>query len=578
MAASDDVTQRTPIGQRQYARGLSQIFLGLTKGNFPGQILAGITLLAIAIPEQLATSQLAGVPAFTALIAFITASLVFFAIGSNPIVSVGADSTIAPLFAVALLRLAPASSAEYMELVAATAVVAGLIVMVIGLLKLGWLADFLSLPIVVGFLSGIGVIIITHQLPRVLGVPSGGESFIQRLQWISHQFGHVSVWSIVLALGTLIVMVVGEKVNAKLPWALGAVLVATIVSATGSLASHGVQQLGAVSAGLPAWRLHWLDGHEWAVVCTTAITLVIVILSQSAATCRTSADDLAIADDVSRDFVGIGLANVACGLVGSFPVNASPARTTVTFLAGGRTKLVLLVAGLGALVLSPVSKFAHMIPLAALAGVLLFIGGRLIKIGEMRKILATSRWEFSLALISALGVILIGVEQGLGIAVGLAILDQTWRSARPRMVELGRRTGTTSWEPEEEEGVERVDHILAILFGEEIFFANAGIFRREMHDALAKLPETRHVIVDAVAIADIDFTGMTALSRVVADLTKDTISISFARANERVEDRLSTSHDPALSKIMFFASTDAAASAALAAGVTSSSPTDEARS
>ena len=500
MAAGDNVSQRTPIGRRTVAHGFGQTFVGLTKANFPGQILAGITLLAIAIPEQLATSQLAGVPAFTALIAFITASLVFFAIGSNPIVSVGADSTIAPLFAVALLRLAPASSAEYMELVAATAVVAGLIVTVIGLLKLGWLADFLSLPIVVGFLSGIGVIIITHQLPRVLGVASGGESFIQRLRWISHQFGHVSVWSIVLALGTLVVMVVGEKLNAKLPWALGAVLAATIVSATGSLASHGVQQLGTVRAGLPTWRLHWLDGHEWAVVCTTALTLVIVILSQSAATSRTAADDLGIADDLSRDFVGIGLANVACGLVGSFPVNASPARTTVTRMAGGRTKLVLLVAGLGALVLSPVSKFAHMIPLAALAGVLLFIGGRLIKIGEFKKILATSRWEFSLAIISALGVILIGVEQGLGIAVGLAILDQTWRSARPRMVELGRRSGTTSWEPKEEEGVERVDHILAILFGEEIFFANAGIFRREMHDLLAKLPETRHVIIDAVAI------------------------------------------------------------------------------
>jgi MFS superfamily sulfate permease-like transporter len=570
MAAREVVTPRTPIGQRTAAHGLGQTFAGLNKSNFPGQFLAGITLLAIAIPEQLATSQLAGVPAFTALIAFITASLVFFVIGSNPIVSVGADSTIAPLFAVALLRLAPASSAQYMELVAATAVVAGLIVMLIGLLKLGWLADFLSLPIVVGFLGGIGVIIITHQLPRVLGVPSGGESFIQRLQWISHQFGHVSVWSIVLALGTLVVMVAGEKLNAKLPWALGAVLVATIVSATGSLASHGVQQLGAVSAGLPTWRLHWLNGHEWAVVTTTALTLVIVILSQSAATCRTAADDLGIADDVSRDFVGIGLANVACGLVGAFPVNASPARTTVTKLAGGRTKLVLLVAGLGALVLSPVSKFAHMIPLAALAGVLLFIGGRLIKIGEFRKILATSRWEFSLAVISALGVILIGVEQGLGIAVGLAILDQTWRSARPRMVELGRRKGTTSWEPEEEEGVERVDHILAILFGEEIFFANAGIFRRDIHDHLAKLPETRHVVVDAVAIADIDFTGITALSRVVADLSDDKISVSFARANDAVKGRIAKSGDPSLLKISFYDSTDAAATAALATEPTTS--------
>ncbi len=562
---SAPVSERTPIAQRRVANGLNQIFLGLTRKNFPGQFLAGITLLAIAIPEQLATSQLAGVPAFTAMVAFITASLVFFFIGSNPIVSVGADSTIAPLFAVALLRLAPASSAEYMELVAATAVVAGLIVMIIGLLKLGWLADFLSLPIVAGFMAGIGVIIITHQLPRVLGVPSGGESFVSRLQWISHQFGHVSTWSVVIAVGTLVVMVVGEKLNAKLPWALAGVLVATIITATGSLARHGVQQLGPVSAGLPTWRLHWLSGSQWATVVTTAITLVIVILSQSAATCRTTADELAIADNISRDFVGVGLANVACGLVGAFPVNASPARTTVTRLAGGRTKLVLLVAGIGALVLSPFAQFAHMIPLATLAGVLLFVGGRLVKVAQFRKILAASRWEFALALISSLGVIFIGVEQGLAIAVGLAILDQTWRSARPRMVELGRRTGTTSWEPEEEEGVERVDHILALLFGEELFFANAGVFRREMHDELAKVPETQHVIVDAVAIADIDYTGMIALSQVVADLHEDKISFSFSRANDKVHQRLQKSTNAAIKTIALFDSTDAAAVAAEAA-------------
>jgi SulP family sulfate permease len=130
------------------------------------------------------------------------------------------------------------------------------------------------------------------------------------------------------------------------------------------------------------------------------------------------------------------------------------------------------------------------------------------------------------------------------------------------MVELGRRTGTTSWEPEEEVGVERVDHILALLFGEELFFANAGIFRREMHDLLAKQPETEHVIIDAVAIADIDFTGMNALSQVVADLSKDKISISFARANQVVRDRLAKSTNAAIKTIALFESTDDAAVAA----------------
>jgi len=133
------------------------------------------------------------------------------------------------------------------------------------------------------------------------------------------------------------------------------------------------------------------------------------------------------------------------------------------------------------------------------------------------------------------------------------------------MVELGRRTGTTSWEPEEEEGVERVDHVLALLFGEELFFANAGIFRREIHDVLAKLPETRHVIIDAVAIADIDYTGMIALSQVATDLEMDKISLSFSRSNNAVRERLARSTNAAIKTIALFDSTDDAAVAAEAA-------------
>lgn len=558
MGSDRSKNERTPIGGRVRPRGLAQTFFGLSRANFSSQLLAGVTLLAIAIPEQLATSQLASVPAFTAMLAFIAASLVFFLIGSNPIISIGADSTIAPLFAVALLRLAPASSTLYLELVGATAVVAGLTILAIGLLKLGWIADFMSLPIVAGFLGGIGVIIIVHQLPRALGVPSGGENVISRVNSIVHHLGAVSGWSMGIAIFTLVLMVVGERVNPKLPWALGGVFVGTLLAALMSLAHHGVIELGTVSAGLPTWRLHWLGGHQWAVVVTTSVTLVIVILSQTAATARTSADAIGVADDLSRDFVGVGLANVAAGLVGAFPVNASPARTTVTSLAGGRTKLVGLVAALGAVMLSPLAKYAHMIPLAALSGVLFFVAGRLVKFSQFRSIWRTSRVEFALSMVSGLGVVLLGVEQGLAIAVGLAILDQTWQSARPRMVELGRRKGTTSWEPFDEHAIERVDHVLAVLFDKNLFFANAGIFRREIHELMAKYPHTKHVVIDAVAMSDIDYTGLTRLDQVVDDLANDHVSVSFARANDAVARAISRSNEKATRHIGMFESVDAA--------------------
>jgi len=554
---------RTPIGRRQPARGLRQTFVGVTRENAFGQLLAGVTLLAIAVPEQLATSRLAGVPAFTAMIAFIAATLVFVVVGSNPIMSVGADSTIAPLFAVVLLRLAPLSSTLYLELVAMTAVVTGVVVLAVGLLRLGWIADFLSLPIVTGFLGGIGVIIIVHQLPSALGVPTGGTSAIQRLSSLSHQLNHVSGWSLALALGTLAILLIGEKINARVPWALGAITVAIILYVSLSLQHHGVRELGAVTVGLPSWRLHWLSGSQWGVVVTTAMTLVIVILSQTAATSRTSSDELGVESDISRDFVGVGLANVLSGVVGAIPVNASPARTTVSRVAGGKTKLVGLSAAILALLLSPLGRYAHTIPLAALAGVLFFIAARLIKIGQLRRIWRTSRLEFLLAMISLLGVILVGVEQGLAIAVGLAILDQTWRSARPRMIELGRRTGTTSWEPLEETGTEVVDDALVVLFGNAIFFANAGIFRRQLHQLMSKNPNAKHLIVDAVAIADIDYTGMTILSQVVGDLTKDKVSVALARVNGKVRQSLEDSFDESLRTLKLYPSVDVAVNASI---------------
>jgi MFS superfamily sulfate permease-like transporter len=278
-----------------------------------------------------------------------------------------------------------------------------------------------------------------------------------------------------------------------------------------------------------------------------------------------------VADDVSVDFIGIGLANVATGLLGTIPVNASPARTTVTQLAGGRTRLVALVAGLGALLLSPLAGIARTIPLASLAGVLLFVAGRLIKVSRLASVWRVSRVEFALAIVAWIGVIFLGVENGLAIAVGLAILAQIWRSARPRMIEIGRRRGTTSWEPLDAKSVERVDHVLALFFDEDLFFANAGVFRRQFHDMMRKYPDTRHVVIDAVAISDIDFTAMATISQIAEDLDHEHISLSFARANDKVRATISKSSNRVLRHIKFYDSVDAAASRAPKSSSSSSS-------
>jgi len=280
-------------------------------------------------------------------------------------------------------------------------------------------------------------------------------------------------------------------------------------------------------------------------------------------TSRVSADEIGVAEDLSRDFVGVGVANLAAGLLGTFPVDASPARTTVTRLAGGRTRLPGVVAALVALALSPLAAYAHQIPMAVLAGVLFFIAGRLIKVEQFRAIWRASRAEFVVALVSAFGVIVLGVELGIAVAAGLAVVLRTWRSARPHMVELGRRRGTTSWELMGRHDVEHVDHVLTVFFDEALYFANAGVFRRELHELLARNPSTKHVVLDAVAMSDIDYTGLQSLTEIVADLDAEHVGVFVARANEPVRHQLANAVDGRVRDLKHFDSVDAAATHAM---------------
>jgi MFS superfamily sulfate permease-like transporter len=286
-------------------------------------------------------------------------------------------------------------------------------------------------------------------------------------------------------------------------------------------------------------------------------------MSQSAATARSSADELGVADNISQDFLAIGVANIAAGVTGTIPVNASPARTTVSRLAGGRTKLVLVVASVGAIVLSPALAVARFIPLSVLAGILFFIAARLVAVRQLRAISRVSRVEAGLSVVATFGVVFLGVEVGLAIAVGLAIVTQTWRSAHPHMIELGRRQGTTSWERFDAKNVSHVDHLLVLLFDRELFFANSGIFRRYLHEALQRHPKTRHVIFDAAAMSDLDFTALTMLEQVVSDLLRDKISVSMARVSPLVADVLARASQPALREIKIYDTVDIAAEHAL---------------
>ncbi len=514
-------------------RGYQRAWLG-------PDLLAAATLLAIAVPEQLATSRLAGMPPVSAYYAFVAGTVMFALLGSNPQVSVGADSTIAPLFAVGIAHLAPTGSPRYVDLVGILAVTVGLIVALVGVLQLGWIAELLSTPIITGFLGGVAVIIAVHQLPDLLGIPAEGGSTLDRLRFLVHHLGDFNGWALGIGLAVLALVAGADLVDRRLPGALvGLIGSAVVVTALGP-GHRGVEVIGQFSHGAPRWGLVGLSWSALRKVLPLAGVVALVVVSQSAATTRAFADQGGYDVDVSRDFLGVGAGSVLAGLAGAFPVNASPPRTAAVAESGGRSQVSSLAAAAAVVALIPAGGLLADVPVATLAAVLLFVAARLFHVDDLVAVARFDLFEFALTAVTFLAVAFVGVQQGIGVAVALAILDRTRLTARPQLHVLGQIPGTTSWAPlSSPEQAEEVSGVLVVLFATPLWYANAINFRKQMHDALRRTDShPRVVVLDAIGMSDIDFTGSRALKRVLDELDGLHLSFAVARAGDSVRGSL----------------------------------------
>ncbi|HEY5383600.1 MAG TPA: SulP family inorganic anion transporter [Acidimicrobiales bacterium] len=515
---------------------------GYQRAWVSGDLLAGLMLLVIAVPEQLATSRLAGMPPITGFYAFVAGTVVFAFLGSNPQMSVGADSTIAPLFATGVSALALTGSTHYIELVGILAVMVGLMVMLVSILRLGWIADFLSTPIVTGFLSGVAVIIIIHQLPDFLGLPPTTGSNAHRFGYVVTHLDEVNGWTLAIGLGVLVVMFVCARLNRHIPGGLIGLVGSTALVAALGLQAHGVAVLGTVQSGAPHIGLTGLSWSTLGSLAPLAAVVALVVVTQTAATTRAFADQGGYDTDAGRDFLGVGAGSVLAGLVGSFPVDASPPRTGAVVTAGGRTQAGALGAALVILLLIPVANVLEDVPLATLAAVLIFVAIRLLKPADLRAIARFDLFEFGLASVTLLAVVLIGVEQGIGVAVGLAILDRIRLSARPQLHELGRLPGTTSWAPlSAEPSATELPGVLVLLFATPLWYANAAHFRDEVVAALGSKPGTQILVLDALGMSDVDFTGSREFGHVLDVCGRAHVAFGVARTGDHLKDMLQRS-------------------------------------
>ena len=508
---------------------LLRSFAGWRASSIPTDLVAGLTLAAIAIPEHMATARLGGLAPQIGFLALIAGAIGFALFGANRLMSVGADSTIAPIFAGALALIAAAGSPDYASAAAALAVGVSIVLVLAGAFKLGFVADLLSIPVTTGFLAGIALHILSSQAPALLGVEAPPGSTVEKLASLAAHLGAANPWTVAIGLGVLAMMIVGEALNPRVPGALIALALATFLTAYLHLEERGVSTLGVIAGVTPSLTIPHLSFQTFREIAPLALLVGVVVMVQTAATTRGFVSDPAKGPDVNTDFVGVGAANLLSGLMGAFPVNASPPRTAVVAETGGVSQIGALVCAALALLLSLYggSLLAH-VPHAALAGVLLFVAQRIVRVGVMRDVVKRSPAEFLLILATMLAILILPIQQGVGIGIMLSILHGVWTTTRASAVEFERIPGSSIWWPKSAlERGETLPGVRVIALQAPLSFLNVYEFQQALQ-AMTK-EGVKLLVVEANAIVEIDYTGAKVLGDVVTRLRGAGIDIAFAR-------------------------------------------------
>ncbi len=525
----------TASAARKNPLSLIQGLDGTTRATLVADIIAGATLAAVAIPESMGYTKIAGMPVITGIYTLAIPVIVFALIGSSRHLVVGADSATAAIMFAALISIAKPESPEYVGLAGVIALLAAGYLLVARVLRLGFLADFLSRTALVGFLSGVGVQVALTQLPSMLGIHASG-SVVNQMGKVLTSLGHIVVPAAVLAILAVAVILLCERLSKRIPAALVVVAVSIIVVAILRLDQHGVAIVGSVKAGFPPIGLPHVTWGQVPGLAGVAASIFVVILAQSAATARSFAQKREEPLSENRDLVGLAVANLTAGLSGAFCVNGSPTKTAVVDSAGGRTQLAqLTMAVIAIVVLVAATTLLHFLPDATLAAVVFVIGIRLIDLGHLRELWRLRRDELALAAITALVVVLVGVEQGIALAVALSVLDFVRRAYRPRdtvMVPLGG--SPDSLVPEAARpGVETLPGGIAYRFDGTLFFANADRFRQRVLDLVAAAPHpVTWVVLDLSPVADIDYSAGQVLLTLLRDLRARSVTVHLAHIED----------------------------------------------
>ena len=510
------------------------------RGWLRGDLVAGLTLTALLVPQGMAYAQLAGLPPINGLYATMLPLLAYAVFGPSRILVLGPDSAIAPLVAAAIIPLAGASMSERVTLAGALAVMAGGLAIAGGIARLGFLADLISKPVRIGYLAGVAATVVVGQLPGLLGFSVDAQGFLAELKGLVLGLDETDLTATVIGLATVVVILTTQRFAPRFPGVLVAVVGATVAVAVFGLTDE-VATIGHVPPGLPSFVVPRPPAGDLVELMLAAAGITLVTLVDTAALSRSYAARFGETVNQSRELLALGIANAASGFFEGFPISSSGSRTPVADAAGARTQATgLVAAGALALVLAFATGLVQDIPTAALAAVVITAVLRLVDVGELRRLARVNRPDFALALACIAGVAVFGVLYGIAIAVGLSIAGFFWKAWHPHEATLGRVDRMKGYHdlarhPE----ARQVPGLVLLRFDAPLFFANAGIFREQALLAVSRAdPQARWLVVAAEPITDVDSTAAEMLVELDQELERVGVELAFAEMKGPVKDKL----------------------------------------
>lgn len=523
--------------------------------QFGGDLGAGLIVTVMLIPQSLAYAMLAGLPPEMGLYASILPLLAYALFGSSMTLAVGPVAMASLMTASALAPLAAAGSVEYAALAMQLALLSGLMLVAFGLLRLGFLAHFLSHPVISGFISGSALLIIAGQLKHILGVRPADGSFAELCLQLLRSAPQAHLPTLLLGIASIALLLLARNFLSPLLQGCGiaprlaellarlapmlVVMLAIIVTAHWQLDAHGVSVVGQVPAGLPTLHADLLQTSHWSQLWLPALLISLVGFVESVSVAQSLALKRRERIHPDRELLGLGAANLASAVCGGYPVTGGFARSVVNFAAGANTPLAGIISALlMAIVISNLTGLLHNLPHAVLAATIIVAVAALIDLKTLQQAWRYDRGDALSLVATLLGVLVLGVEGGILTGVALSLATLVWRSSHPHIAVVGRVPGTEHFRNVERHQVLTLPGVLALRVDESLFFANASQVQAAIEQHVNASGHLHHVLLLCPAVNQIDSTALAALTALEQNLAERQIQLLLAEVKGPVMDKL----------------------------------------